>query len=136
MNTPGWIEVEQGMNHLSGMEARVFAQIRKIDSDFGRTNRQREVLLAIFDKVKHLSISEMLDLLYNALPYLTTDLTDGEILSLAYRLLPLVSSLDIETYSVPSKGTYKNVSVRGMAVLMPDLEAIRDKLENEYLPLN
>lgn len=126
----------EGMNHLDSQAALRYAQLRKIDNDFGRTNRQRTVLLAIFDKIKHLPISELLDLMYDALPYLTTDLTDGEIISLAYRLLPLVSGLEIETHSVPSKGTYKNVSIRGMAVLLPDREKIRDLLEDEYLPLN
>ena len=136
MREISYLDVTEGLNTLNGVEARVYAQIRKIDSDFGRTNRQRTVLLAIFNKIKHLPISDLLDLMYDALPYLTTDLTDGEIISLAYRLLPLVSGMDIETYSVPSKGTYQNVSIRGMAVLLPDREKIRDLLEAEYLPLN
>lgn len=124
-----------GINHFDGKQTLWFSRIRKIGSDFGRTSRQREVLLAIFAKVKDLPVNELLTLLYDMLPYLTTDLTDSEILSLAYRLLPLVSSLEIETHSVPSRGTYTNAKVRGMAVLLPDREKIRTQLVEEYLPL-
>lgn len=131
-----WIGAVEGTNLLNGAEALDFARIRKLDSDFGRTDRQRRVLLAVYDKIRSLPAKELLDLMYEALSYVTTDLTDTQILSIAYRLLPLVSSMDIETHSVPFKGSYKNVSVRGMAVLMPDLEKIRDKLEQEYLPLD
>ena len=69
------------------------------------------------------------------LPYLTTDLTDGEILSLAYRLLPMVISLQVETHMVPDHDCYTAASIRGMSVLVPDREKIRDRLEEEYLPL-
>ena len=132
MNT----EIQPGTAHLSGRAARVFAQIRKLDSDFGRTNRQREILMAVFRKVKDLPVNELLALMHEALAYMSTDLTDTEILSLAYRLLPMVPSLEIETYAVPAKGCYQNAKIRGMAVLLPDREKIRQLLEEEYLPLD
>ena len=70
----------------------------------------------------------------NALPYLTTDLTDSEILSLAYRLLPLASSISISSHTVPASDCYYSANIRGMSVLVPDLPLIRQRLE-EYLPL-
>ena len=70
----------------------------------------------------------------NALPYLTTDLTDSEILSLAYRLLPLASSISISSHTVPASDCYNSANIRGMSVLVPDLPLIRQRLE-EYLPL-
>lgn len=126
----------EGINHFNGHFALTYARIRKIDSDFGRTNRQREVLLAIYDKVKTLSVGELLDLMYEGLSYITTDLTDGQIISLAYRLLPLLSSMEIETYAVPGSNAYTRAYVNGMDVLLPNLQVIRDQLANEYLPLN
>ena len=71
---------------------------------------------------------------YSALPYLTTDLTDREILSLAYRLLPLASSISISSHTVPASDCYYSANIRGMSVLVPDLPLIRQRLE-EYLPL-
>mgnify|MGYP002763110594 CR=1 FL=1 len=105
-----------------------------IDGNFGRTERQRKVLLAVHEQTKDLSVSEFFNLLYNALPYLTTNLTDGEILSLAYRLLPAVSSISINSYTVPASDCYYSAGIRGMSVLVPDLPRIRRYLE-EYLPL-
>lgn len=128
--------ITTGVNHLDGAEALTYARARKIDSDFGRTERQRKVLLAVYELVKNLPVDERLSLLYNALPYLTTDLTDVEILSLAYRLLPLVSSVSIDSYTVPADDCYYNANIRGMAVLVPDLQLICQYLKEEYLPLN
>ena len=39
--------------HLNGNQATAFARIRKIDSDYVRTERQRTVLLAVADKIKN-----------------------------------------------------------------------------------
>lgn len=127
--------IREGVNHLNGENARIYAQIRAIGNDFARTGRQRTVLLAAFDRVKDLPVNELLALMYDMLPYLTTDLTDGEILSLAYRLLPMVTSLRVETHMVPDHDCYTAAYVRGMAVLVPDREKVRDRLAEEYLPL-
>lgn len=135
MNRRGHSPVVAGLNHLDGAEALTYARIRKIDSDFARTDRQRKVLLAVYELIDDLTIGDLLSLLYNALPYITTDLTDTEILSLAYRLLPVVSSLAINSYTVPANDCYYHASIRGMAVLVPDLQRIRQYLEEEYLPL-
>ena len=39
--------------HLNGRQALAYARIRKIDSDWERTNRQRKVLVAMMDKARH-----------------------------------------------------------------------------------
>ena len=124
-----------GLNHLDGRQALAYARIRKIDSDFQRTNRQRTVLLAAFNKVKGLGVTKLMQLLDTALPYLTTDMSNGDIYATAIKLLPLVTSVSVSTYSVPPEGTYSNVYIRQMAVLYPDLAAIRRILQNKYLPI-
>lgn len=136
MNKRGYSTIVTGVNHLDGEETLTYARVRKIDSDFGRTERQHKVLVAVYELVENLPIRDLLSLLYNALPYVTTDLTDAEILSLAYRLLPLVSSISINSYTVPANDCYYSANIRGMAVLVPDLQRIRQYLEEEYLPLN
>lgn len=127
---------EEGLNHLDGEHALTYARIRKIDSDFQRTDRQRKVLLACFEKVKQRSLKEMLSLLDEALPYLTTDMTNSQIYSIASKLFPLVNNAEINTYHIPPDGTYSNLYIRGMAILYPDLGTIRNILANEYLPLS
>ena len=126
---------KEGMNHLRGEAALAYARIRKIDSDFQRTNRQRKVLLTAFDKIKNSSLTEILALLNKALPYLTTDMSSLDIISTVTRLFPLATSAQINTYYIPPEDTYSSVYIRGMAVLYPDLKAIRRILLYEYLPM-
>ena len=134
INKRNHTSIVAGLNHLNGAEALTYARARKIDSDFGRTERQRKVLLAMYEQAKNLSVTELLGLMYNVRSYITTDLTDSEILSLLYRLLPLASSISINSYTVPADDCYYYASIRGMSVLVPDLPRIRQCLE-EYLPL-
>lgn len=134
INKRNHTSIVAGLNHLNGAEALTYARARKIDNDFGRTERQRKVLSAMYEQAKNLSVSELLGLMYNVRSYLTTDLTDSEILSLVYRLLPLASSISINSYTVPAEDCYYYASIRGMSVLVPDLPRIRQYLE-EYLPL-
>ncbi len=118
--------LQAGINHLDGEKALEYARIRKVgDGDFERTDRQRRVLMAAFDKVKDINISQMLSLADSLFPLLTTDMTNGELLSLGAKVLGM--DLDtLETYRIPEDGTYDEVRVfasdgTAMDVLIPDL---------------
>ena len=124
----------EGDNHLNGELALKYARIRKIDSDFQRTNRQRKVLMACYEKVKTRPLKELIGLLDHALPYLATDLTNSQIYSIAAQMFTMLTKMDVQTYHIPPDGTYTNLYIRGMAILYPDLHAIRDILLNEYIP--
>ncbi len=125
---------QPGMNHLDGTQALAYSRIRKIDTDFNRTNRQRTVLLAAFDVVKGKNLLDIFGLMGEALPYLTTDMTNAQIYSLAIKLFPMVRSAKISSYYIPPDGMYTDVYIRQMAVLYPDLARIRSILEEQYLP--
>lgn len=125
----------EGVNHLNGRKALNYARIRKIDSDFGRTNRQRTLILAVFDKLKHSDTATLTSLMNKAMTMVTTDMTSSSITHLVTSLLPKIATLKINTYAVPFDGSYKSTYVRGMAVLVPDNDIIREKLASEYLPM-
>ena len=125
----------EGVNHLNGRKALNYARIRKIDSDFGRTNRQRTLILAVFEKLRHSDINTLTNLVNTAASMVTTDMTKGSITSLVTAFLPKIATLKINTYAVPFDGSYKSTYVRGMAVLVPQNEVIREKLASEYLPI-
>lgn len=128
-----WANV--GWNHFDGKQALEYARIRKIDSDFNRTARQRIILETVFNEVKQLSFTEAMSLMDTILPCLTTNMTDTEILSLATKLFPIMSSVELQSHSVPASDAYTSARIRGMAVLVPDLDLIREQLQNEYLPV-
>lgn len=119
-----------GWNHLNGEQALTYARIRKLDSDFGRTNRQRKVLSALLDKAKSLSVTELLKLVEGIIPLISTDMSNSDITGYVMDLFPMLSELEITTQSIPAEGTYKGASVRGMSVLVPDMEANRQVLQD------
>lgn len=123
----------KGMNHLDGGQALAYAQIRKIDSDFGRTERQRKVITAVFNSMKGASLKELNSIANKILPKMTTDMTNTEIMGYIAKCYGALDS-DMQTYHVPADDAYYNAMIRGMAVLVPDLPLIRQELET-YLPL-
>lgn len=124
-----------GTYHLTGEQALTYARLRKIDSDFGRTSRQRNILAAVFDKIKKLNLNDMLAILDTILPSLTTDMSNTEIIATATKLFPLLSDVQLNSYHVPANNAYYNANVNGMSVLVPDIELICAQLKEEYLPL-
>ena len=61
-------------------------------------------------------------------------MSNSEIYATAVKLLPMVTSLEINTYYVPTDGLYTPMFIREMYVLLPDLPAIRNVLRYEYMP--
>ena len=80
-----------GTYNLNGDQALAYARIRKIDTDYKRTERMRTVLTAVFDKVKTLNISKLNNLVDTILPHVRTNIKSSEILS----LLPQVATYKI-----------------------------------------
>ncbi len=128
-------DAKGGKVHMDGEMALNYARIRIIDSDFNRTGRQRKVIMAVFDKLKNKKLTELRKLADTILPMLSTDMSNAELVSLMTKLLPIVSDMKLSGYSIPAAGTYYNTYVRGMAVLMPNLNQNRTILRDKYLPL-
>lgn len=99
----------EGVNHLDGYQALCYARIRKIDSDFNRTNRQRNLIMELLKKCLKLSISELNNMLQEVLPLVTTDMTNEEITAYALEFIPMLSELEVKSQSVPFEGTWWSV---------------------------
>jgi len=112
---------EAGKLLLNGKQALGYARNRYVGSDFARTARQRKVLEQLFEKVKQLKLTAIKDLADKVLPKITTNLKEGELLSLILSL-PSYIKYDIKQVTIPAAGSYKDVKIRGMAVLAIDFE--------------
>ena len=119
-----------GVNHLNGARALEYARIRKLDSDFGRTNRQRTVLMALLEKAKTMSLTELNNLVNSFMPMITTDMSNNDIVQYVAKIFPVLTELEVTTQHIPAEGTYRNAMIRGMAVLVPDMEANRQLLRD------
>lgn len=124
-----------GWQRLAGEQALMYSRIRKLDADgdFSRTNRQRKVMSALLSAYRGSSAGTMVSLLKQVLPMLDTDLGNMKLLMLAAELAPMLGSAEIVSQHVPAPGTYTDQTIDGMAVLVPDKEAIQTMLEKTLL---
>lgn len=125
---PEW-NLTAGVNLLTGEQALFHARNRSIgNSDYERTERQRDVVIAAFEKIREANLSTILPLADEAFSMIQTDLTHAEVLGYAMKVL----AMDIETvesYRIPQDGAYTSSVIREMQVLVPDLEMCREYLQ-------
>jgi LCP family protein required for cell wall assembly len=118
-----------GINHMDGQQTLEYARIRYVGKgDYERTDRQRTVLLQIFDSMMQLSLAKKYVMLNKMLPYLTTDMSKQEILGYAYAVLTH-GVISTKSYRLPADGTFKSAKIRKMAVLVPNLTKNRALLK-------
>ena len=83
--------------------------------------------MAAFNKLKEMGIMDMLTLIREVLPMVTTDISLGEMIGYAMDVLSIGAD-NLESYRVPADGTYSSEVIRGMQVLVPDLSQNRQYL--------
>ncbi len=118
-----------GEQHLNGAQATYYARIRKIDSDFGRTSRQRTLIKAMLAAFKELNVFEQYSLISNATPYLTTNYSQAGLTLLALKAVTFLSA-DMEELSVPVSGSYSFQTISGMSVIVPNIQTNCEAIHN------
>jgi len=122
MRNIGFSRIVAGKNLLGGEAALQYCRIRAIDSDHKRTERQRNLLQTVAASAKNMSVSQVLQLIDQVLPYVQTDLAPNEIIELATESLnALKSSGGIKSGKVPQSGQYYGSTIMGMQVMVPNL---------------
>lgn len=124
-------QASKGMNHFDGDAALEFARMRYVTgSDYSRTERQRRLITSIINSLKDSSVSELLALVNEVLPLVTTDLTDAKIISYATTgLTALGNGGQIQSARIPADDAHYNAMISGMAVLVPDLKMCQEDLQ-------
>ena len=84
---PGKSLSAPGMQHLDGVQAVGYCRIRYNDNDFARTDRQRDVLVAMFNTVKSTSATKLPGIIKELSPYLETSLSATTMLDLGTGVL-------------------------------------------------
>ena len=92
-----------GTYTLDGDQALAYSRIRKIDSDYQRTERMRTVIEAVFDKVKSLGVSELSNFVDTILPLISTNLSSNEIIAMVPSV-PFYSIKDSEGWPYDVQG--------------------------------
>lgn len=123
----GDVVLESGKYKLTGEQALAYCRIRKIDTDFVRTERQRTVMSAILNDAKHSNPFTLLNMAYKSAPYIETDLTKGELRSLVMSAVPCLGS-DIKQTKVPFEGTWEYATISGNSVISINVDSNKEKL--------
>ena len=110
-----------GMLHLNGPQALAYCRIRYIGSDFARTQRQRDVLMAVMAKAPKALLTNTNALLEGLLVNLTTNLTEAECRELSLQVINL-ARYDMAQTRIPVDGSYQNATIDGKSVLKVDFE--------------
>ena len=93
-----------GTYTLNGEQALVYARLRATDNDRTRTGRQRNVLMALSQKAKSMSVTDALGILNVVLPLVRTNFTRTELVKQAANALSYLK-WDISQDILPVSGT-------------------------------
>lgn len=126
-------DLTEGVNHLMGKQALWYARTRYVSTetesnDFGRTSRQRVVLQTIYKDLMKLPLPDLIDIAYDVVGDIETDMAMTEILSLGTEVYNLDLS-NINTYRLPYDDEYADEKINGMAVLVVDFDQVKDHLQ-------
>lgn len=72
-----------GTQNLDGIQALAYARIRYVGTDINRAERQREVLMKTFEKVKKMNVVQLNGLVDKVLPKVKTTINKSKIVELA-----------------------------------------------------
>ena len=146
------LEKKNGVQHLDGIQAVMYARLRSIDNDFARSGRQRKLLELLLAQVLDggMDFDKLLNLLEVCLPYAKTNMATMELASLALEVLnsDILTRLEngealLEQNRIPLDETWKYYTTEGGASvvafrtdkrLQENVEAIHEFIYGEYIP--
>ncbi len=120
----GKVKYNVGPNNFNGDRALAYMRIRKIDSDFKRTARQRNVIETLAKKIiTEKSLSEIYDLTNFAFGLVKTNISLTELTSVIGNIASdaLQNGLDMESHHVPFSDAYTYKYYNGMAIVSFDI---------------
>ncbi len=146
------LEKRDGVQHLDGIQAVMYARVRSIDNDFARTARQRHLLEVLLKKVLSdgMDLGKLTELLEVCLPYAHTNMSAMDMMMLAMDVLNsgIMEKLGeggelLEQTRVPLDETWKyDQTSNGASVVafrttkrqQENVEAVHEFIYGEYYP--
>lgn len=122
---------EAGVQTLNGKQALSYARIRyNVGDEYERTDRQREVIFKVVEKLQNTKPSKYLGIMNTMLEYIRTNIDPLEALNMAYTIYKF-PSLDVEQLQIPlvALSETRNYKELGSVFLM-------DRLQNASILYN
>lgn len=117
-----------GVQHVDGVQALAYTRIRYTSGgDYERTQRQRTVLTALFNKVLNTPANEYLSLINKVLPLVKTSLSANDILSLGTKVVTMGGGT-LEQERFPRDGYNEGKTINGTYYLTFDEAATKQQI--------
>ncbi len=129
--------IPEEIHHILGItspgeQALAYSRIRyATGGDYKRTERQRVVLEAVFEKLKSTPTKEYPSLIDDFLPYIETNMSSMDMIKLATDAAPLVKG-NLETARFPLDGYCDGKMINGVWYLVYDRQATLNQIQ-EYI---
>lgn len=125
-----YLGMTEGTHLLGGNKALEYVRMRAVgNGDFDRTQRQQKLLAAIGPSFSGTDLGGMYRCVRSILSHIKSDLTFSDMLGLLPDIIAIVGNKNCKTLQIPAEGTYQDALISGMQVLVPDLGANREALD-------
>ena len=121
-----------GTNHMRGALALYYSRMRYLDSDFARTSRQRQVIGCMMDKIQQMGPVEAVSFIWNCMPYITTNLSNGELTALATQALD-ITNYETGTLYIPTRTCMKTTGMKPVTCWSPIWKPTRTSSRNSCI---
>lgn len=121
------VTLEAGRQTLTGEQALAYCRIRKIDTDWKRTERQRTVMQEILNGILHSGPITDYKMAKDVAPYIETNLSKMQIVKAGMRGISCISGGFNQTH-LPFDDTWEYAKKSGASVISIDKDANKDKL--------
>lgn len=111
---------QAGLNHLDGVQAVAYARLRKMDTDFARTERQREIIDLCFQKLKKSDFAVVNNVMEAVFPQILSSVTIDDIIPAAKNLTKYTIA---DTMGFPAARSDANMGKKGACVIPQTLES-------------
>ncbi len=109
-----------GVQVLDGNQAISWARVRSIDSDFGRTSRQRQLIEAVIDEFATRNVFRQANFAVTVLDELVTNMDRTDVLGTGVGALGSLKS--VKQYYVPQDGMYETNTSNWNMIYYPDVQ--------------
>ena len=124
-----------GNYHLEGFQTLAYCRLRYIyaDSDYSRQGNQRAVVSKLIEKAKQSSPAALLTLLREVLPYVSTNISQGEIENYVVNVFDYMGYGIENDHHVPAGGEFTNLVLSGAEGLWIDDPSMTVSSLHQYI---
>lgn len=116
---------------LDGKQVLAYSRIRKLDSDYARTERQRTVLVTIAKRLQQENLFSLAGIVTSLLQYVETNMSFDEIMTIAKACMGM-DMANLTQFRIPADDTYEDGMFGNTWCIKPDFEA-NAKLLHEFI---